>query len=49
MPSFNGYTDNGARKPATVETGATVSFSLFVEICEKIKIDSRTGEYLYRV
>ena len=36
-------------KPAVVETGATVYVPLFVEIGDKIKIDTRTGEYLSRV
>lgn len=48
-PGFKGDTATGASKPATVETGATVSVPLFVEIGEKIKIDTRTGEYLSRV
>ena len=48
-PGFKGDTATGASKPATVETGATVSVPLFVEIGNKIKIDSRTGEYLSRV
>jgi len=48
-PGFKGDTATGASKPATVETGAVVSVPLFVEIGDKIKIDSRTGEYLSRV
>ena len=48
-PGFKGDTATGASKPATVETGAQVSVPLFVEIGEKIKIDTRTGEYLSRV
>ena len=48
-PGFKGDTATGASKPATVETGATVSVPLFVEIGNKIKIDNRTGEYLSRV
>ena len=48
-PGFKGDTATGASKPATVETGATVSVPLFVEIGNKIKIDTRTGEYLSRV
>ena len=46
---FKGDTATGASKPAIVETGAQVSVPLFVEIGEKIKIDTRTGEYLSRV
>ena len=48
-PGFKGDTATGASKPATVETGATVYVPLFVEQGEKIKIDTRTGEYLSRV
>ena len=48
-PGFKGDTATGATKPATVETGATVYVPLFVELGDKIKIDTRTGEYLSRV
>ncbi len=48
-PGFKGDTATGATKPATVETGATVYVPLFVEMNDKIKIDTRTGEYLSRV
>ena len=48
-PGFKGDTAQGATKPAVVETGATVYVPLFVEIGDKIKIDTRTGEYLSRV
>ena len=48
-PGFKGDTATGASKPAIVETGAQGSVPLFVEIGEKIKIDTRTGEYLSRV
>ncbi len=47
-PGFAGNTAQGASKPATVETGATVSVPLFVNIGDVIKIDTRTGEYLSR-
>ncbi len=48
-PGFKGDTATGATKPATVETGALVYVPLFVEQGDKIKIDTRTGEYLSRV
>ena len=48
-PGFKGDTATVATKPATVETGATVSVPLFVSQGDKIKIDTRTGEYLSRV
>ncbi|MDO5389687.1 MAG: elongation factor P [Eubacteriales bacterium] len=47
-PGFKGDTAQGASKPATVETGATVQVPLFIDQGEKIKIDTRTGEYLSR-
>ncbi|HCD45911.1 MAG TPA: elongation factor P [Lachnoclostridium sp.] len=48
-PGFKGDTAQGATKPATVETGAVVYVPLFVEQGDKIKIDTRSGEYLSRV
>ncbi|MDO4344576.1 MAG: elongation factor P [Eubacteriales bacterium] len=48
-PGFKGDTAQGATKPAVVETGATVYVPLFVNQGDKIKIDTRTGEYLSRV
>ena len=47
-PGFKGDSATGASKPATVETGATVAVPLFVNQGDKIKIDTRTGEYLSR-
>ena len=47
-PGFAGNTATNALKPATVETGAQVSVPLFIEIGDKIQIDTRTGEYLGR-
>ena len=48
-PGFKGDTAQGATKPATVETGATVQVPLFVNEGDVLKIDTRTGEYLSRV
>ncbi|MGL5259155.1 MAG: elongation factor P [Lachnospiraceae bacterium] len=48
-PGFKGDTAQGATKPATVETGAIVYVPLFVEQGDKIKIDTRSGDYLSRV
>ena len=48
-PGVKGDTATGATKPAVVETGATVYVPLFVNLGDKIKIDTRTGEYLSRV
>ena len=47
-PGFEGDTATGATKPATVETGAVVYVPLFIEQGERIKIDTRSGEYLSR-
>ena len=47
-PGFKGNTATGATKPAIVETGAQVAVPLFVNQGDKIKIDTRTGEYLSR-
>lgn len=48
-PGVKGDTATNTLKPATVETGASVNIPLFVEIGDKIKIDTRTGEYSERV
>ena len=47
-PGVKGNTATGATKPAIVETGAKVMVPLFIEQGEKIKIDTRSGEYLSR-
>ncbi|MDO4175323.1 MAG: elongation factor P [Eubacteriales bacterium] len=47
-PGFKGNTATNTLKPATVETGAEVKVPLFIDQGEKIKIDTRTGEYLER-
>ena len=48
-PGIKGDTATGASKPAIVETGAQISVPLFVNTGDKVKIDTRTGEYLSRV
>lgn len=48
-PGIKGDTATGATKPATLETGATINVPLFVNEGDKLKIDTRTGEYLSRV
>ena len=48
-PGVKGTTATGATKPAIVETGAQVMVPLFVNTGDKLKIDTRTGEYLSRV
>ncbi|MDQ3959692.1 MAG: elongation factor P [Pseudomonadota bacterium] len=47
-PGMRGDTATGGTKPATLETGAVVKVPLFVEMGEKIKVDTRTGEYIAR-
>ena len=47
-PGFKGNTATNTLKPAIVETGAEVKVPLFIDQGEKIKIDTRTGEYLAR-
>jgi len=48
-PGIKGDTSSGATKPATVETGVTLNVPLFVNLGDRIKIDTRTGDYLSRV
>lgn len=48
-PAVKGDTQNNVMKKATLETGAEIDVPLFVEQGTKIKIDTRTGEYLGRV
>ncbi|HEY7440061.1 MAG TPA: elongation factor P [Acidimicrobiia bacterium] len=47
-PGIQGDRVSGARKPATLETGLVVQVPLFVGPGERIKVDTRTGEYLTR-
>jgi len=48
-PGVRGDTASGGSKPATLESGAVVQVPLFIEEGEKIKVDTRTGEYVERV
>jgi elongation factor P len=48
-PGVRGNTATGATKAATLETGAVVQVPLFVEKHERLRIDTRTGEYVSRV
>lgn len=47
-PGFAGNTATNATKPATVETGAEIKVPLFISEGDRVKIDTRTGEYLER-
>ena len=48
-PGAKGDTRTGALKPATLQTGAVVQVPLFVEAGERVKVDTRSGEYIERV
>ena len=47
-PGFKGNTATGATKPATVETGYTINVPLFINEGDKLRIDTRTGDYVER-
>ncbi len=47
-PAFKGDTVSGGGKPAVLETGLKITVPYFVEKGEKIKVDTRTGEYVER-
>jgi elongation factor P len=47
-PGFAGNTATSATKPATLETGKEIQVPLFIEPGEKVKVDTRSGEYLSR-
>jgi elongation factor P len=47
-PGLKGDTSGGGGKPATLETGAVVRVPLFIQVGEKIKVDTRSGEYVSR-
>ena len=48
-PGFAGDTAQGARKPATLETGLVISVPLFVSEGDILRVDTRTGEYQTRL
>jgi elongation factor P len=47
-PGFKGDTASGGSKPATLETGLVVQVPLFVNEVDRIRVDTRTGQYLER-
>ena len=47
-PGFKGDTATNVTKPATLETGAEIKVPLFINVGDKITIDTRTGEYMSR-
>jgi len=48
-PGFKGDTATGGTKPATLETGAVIQVPLFIEIGDRLKVDTRTGTYVERL
>jgi elongation factor P len=48
-PAVAGNTSSGALKNATVETGAEIKVPLFINIGDKVKVDTTTGSYVERV
>jgi len=47
-PGVQGDRSTGGTKPATLETGAQIQVPLFITTGEKVKVDTRTGDYLGR-
>lgn len=47
-PGFKGDTATNATKPAKLETGAEIKVPLFIDIGNRIRIDTRTGDYMER-
>ncbi|MCK5759425.1 MAG: elongation factor P, partial [Clostridiales bacterium] len=47
-PGYAGNTAQGANKPATVETGATIKVPLFINVGDKVRVDTRSGDYMER-
>ena len=48
-PGIQGDRVSGAKKPATLETGKVIQVPLFVSIGDRVKVDTRSGEYITRV
>jgi elongation factor P len=48
-PGFKGDSSRAGTKPATIDTGVTIQVPLFVNIGDRVKIDTRTGSYVERV
>lgn len=47
-PGLQGDRVSGARKPATLETGLVIQVPLFVNVGDRLKVDTRSGEYITR-
>ena len=48
-PGIQGDRVSGARKPATLETGKVIQVPLFINIGDRVKVDTRSGDYVTRV
>lgn len=48
-PGLQGDRVSGARKPATLETGKVVQVPLFINVGDRVKVDTRSGDYMTRV
>jgi elongation factor P len=48
-PGLKGDTAQGGNKPATLETGVVVQVPLFVNVGDRVRVDTRSNEYLTRV
>lgn len=48
-PGVQGDRSSGAKKPATLETGALIQVPLFLNEGDRVKVDTRTGEYVERM
>ena len=48
-PGLQGDRSSGGTKPATLETGKEIKVPLFIETGERVRVDTRTGEYMTRV
>jgi len=48
-PGFKGDSSKAGTKPATIDTGTVIQVPLFVDIGDRVKIDTRTGSYVERV
>jgi len=48
-PGIQGDRVSGARKPAKLETGKTIQVPLFINVGDRVKVDTRSGDYITRV
>ena len=48
-PGFKGDTVQGGSKPATIDTGAIVQVPMYLNVGERIKVDTRDGKFVSRV